>query len=115
MAAVAILTTAAQCGSGPEQGCPLQIRRVYLSGRAPQVIVQNKASYPVGHVVIHAAYQDLLKNYQEPTQAFDTIIQPDQRLTLSMEPITGAGVDWESLNVFPTCQAASSTSSRRHT
>jgi len=98
----------AKCGAGPNAGCPLEIRRVYLSGKAPQVIVQNKATYAVGQVVLHAAYQDLFNKYHEPTQAIDTVIQPNQRLTLSMPPVQGS-VEWESLNMFATCERADST------
>jgi hypothetical protein len=106
-AVVVGMTAAAKCRTGADSDCPLQIRRIYLTGRAPQVIVRNKASYPVGHVVIHAAYQDLFNKYQEPTKEFDTIIQPNQRLTLSLDPIKGS-IEWESLNVFATCEPADS-------
>lgn len=98
----------ARCGASPSGDCPLDIRRVYLTGKAPQVIVQNKATYPVGQVVLHAAYQDLFNKYHEPTQAIDTVIQPNQRLTLSMPPVQGS-VEWESLNMFATCERADST------
>ena len=87
--------------------CPLQVRRVYLHGKAPQVVVRNKATYPVGHIVIHVAYQDLFTKYQEPTQAFDTVIAPDQRVTLSFPSLQGS-VEWETMEVFATCEAADS-------
>ena len=76
---------------------------MYLAGRAPQVVVRNKASYPVGRIVVHVAYEDLFNKYQEPTQAFDTIVRPNQRVTLSFPPIQGS-VEWETVNIFATCQ-----------
>lgn len=95
----------AKCGSDPD--CPLQIRRIYLAGRAPQIIVRNKASFPVGQIVLHVAYEDLFSKYQEPTQAFDTIVRPNQRVTLSFPPIKGS-IEWETVNVFATCQRGDS-------
>jgi hypothetical protein len=88
--------------------CPLEIRRYYLRGKAPQILVRNKATYPVGGIVLHVAYQDLFTKYHEPTQAFDTlVVQPNERMTLSFPPIDGS-IEWESVNIFATCQAADS-------
>ena len=88
--------------------CPLEIRRVYLSGKAPQIVVRNKAKYPVGGIVVHVAYQDLFTKYQEPTQAFDTVVvQPNQRVTLSFPSIQGS-IEWETVNVFATCHEVDS-------
>lgn len=47
-------------------GCPLQVRRVYLNGKAPQVVVRNKATYPVGHIVVHGSVE------WETTEVFAT-------------------------------------------
>jgi len=99
-------STAATYGADPT--CPLEIRRVYLSGKAPQIVVRNKAKYPVGGIVVHVAYQDLFTKYQEPTQAFDTVVvQPNQRMTLSFPSIQGS-IEWETVNVFATCHAVDS-------
>jgi len=105
LGAVVGASGAAKCGS--DSDCPLQIRRIYLSGRAPQIIVRNKASYPVGQIVLHVAYEDLFSKYQEPTQAFDTIVRPKQRVTLSFPSIQGS-IEWETVNVFATCQRVDS-------
>jgi hypothetical protein len=102
--ALLALLAGAHCGNGPGSDCPLQIRQYYLSHKAPQVVVRNKATYPVGQIVVHAAYQDLFNTYHEPTQAFDTILQPDQQVTLSLPPIQGS-IEWESLSLFATCRA----------
>ena len=99
-------STAATYAADPT--CPLEIRRVYLSGKAPQIVVRNKAKYPVGGIVVHVAYQDLFTKYQEPTQAFDTVVvQPNQRMTLSFPSIQGS-IEWETVNVFATCHAVDS-------
>lgn len=107
-AATMAVIVGAKCGSSPASDCPLGIRRVYLNGKAPQVIVQNNGPYPVDQVVLHTAYQDLFNKYHEPTQAIDSVILPNQRLTLSMPPVEGS-IEWETLNVFPTCQRADTT------
>jgi len=107
-AATTAVIAGAKCGSSPASDCPLGIRRVYLNGKAPQVIVQNNGAYPVDQVVLHAAYQDLFNKYHEPTQVIDSVILPNQRLTVSMPRIEGS-IEWETLNVFPTCQRADSS------
>jgi hypothetical protein len=94
----------AQCGA--KNDCPaLQIRQVYLSGRAPQVIVKNRSDRPIDHVVFRVAYQDLFPKYHELTVESDSVIQPGQRSTIALEPI-GSSVDWETLNVSASCEAA---------
>ena len=57
--------------------------------------------------MLHVAYEDLFSKYQEPTQAFDTIVRPRQRVTLSFPSIQGS-IEWETVNVFATCQRADS-------
>ncbi len=104
IALLAALIAAAHCSNRPGSDCPLQIRQYYLSHKAPQVVVRNTATYAVGRIVVHAAYQDLFNTYHEPTQAFDTILQPEQQVTLPLAPIQGS-IEWESLSLFATCQA----------
>ncbi len=94
-------TLAARCG--PKTDCPLQVRRIFLSGRAPQVIVKNRADHPIGHIVFHVAYEDLFPKYHEITVDVDTIIQPGERVTLGLQPIT-TSVEWETVQVYATCQ-----------
>jgi hypothetical protein len=94
-------SVAARCG--PKNECPLQVRQVFLAGKAPQVIVKNRAAYSIGNIVFHVAYQDLFPVYHDSTFAIDTIVQPGERVTLGLPPISGS-VDWETLNVFATCQ-----------
>ena len=96
-----LASLAARCG--PKNDCPLQVRQVFLAGKAPQVIVKNRAAYPIGNIVFHVAYQDLFPVYHDSTFAIDTIVQPGERVTLGLPPISGS-VDWETLNVFTTCQ-----------
>ena len=103
LAAVGALTAAARCG--PKSDCPLEVRRWYLSGKAPQVVLRNNAAHPVDCTVLHVAYEDLLSYYQEPSQAIDSIVQPGQRLTVSLDPIANS-VDWETVQVFATCRPA---------
>jgi hypothetical protein len=103
LAAVAVLSVAARCG--PKSDCPLEVRRWYLSGKAPQVVLRNNAAHPVDSIVLHVAYEDLLSNYQEPSQAIDSIVQPGQRLTVSLDPIANS-VDWETVQVLATCRPA---------
>lgn len=104
MACLAALaaTLAARCG--PKTDCPLQVRRFFLSGRTPQVIVKNKADHPIGQIVFHVAYEDLFPKYHELTVPVDTIIQPGERVTLKLEPIT-TSVEWETVQVYATCAA----------
>jgi hypothetical protein len=95
---------AARCGAKNE--CPgLQVRRVFLSGRAPQVIVRNRSDHPISHLVFRIGYQDLFPEYHELTMESDSVIQPGQRLTIALQPIT-TSVDWETLNVSASCDAA---------
>jgi len=103
LAALAVLSAAARCG--PRSECPLEVRRWYLSGKAPQVVLQNNAAHPVDSIVLHVAYQDLFGRYNEPSQAIDSIVQPGQRLTVSLDPIANS-VDWETVQVFATCRPA---------
>jgi hypothetical protein len=103
LAMLAATAMAARCG--PPTDCPLQIRQVFLSGKTPQVIVKNRAAYPIGELVFHVAYQDLFGYYHEPTVPVDSIVQPGQRLTLSLQPIS-TSVEWETLQVFATCKPA---------
>lgn len=56
-------------------------------------------------IVLHVGYEDLFSNYQEPSQAIDSIAQPGQRLTVSLDPIANS-VDWETVQVFATCRPA---------
>ncbi len=99
LAALAV-TLAARCG--PKTDCPLQVRRLFLSGRTPLVIVKNKADHPIGQIVFHVAYEDLFGKYQELTVDVDTIIQPGERVTLALEPIT-TSVEWETVQAYATC------------
>lgn len=108
LAAVAALTAGARCE--PRSGCPLEVRRWYLSGKAPQVVLRNGAAHPVDSIVLHVAYEDLFSNYQEPSQALDTMVQPGQRLTVSLDPIPNS-VDWETVRVFATCRTAAAAGS----
>jgi hypothetical protein len=108
LAALAALSAAARCGSKTD--CPLQVRRWYLSGKAPQVVLRNGGAGPVDSIVLHVAYEDLLSSYHEPTQALDTIIQPGQRLTVSLDPIASS-VEWETVEVFATCRSATAAGS----
>ena len=101
LAVVVGLSAAARCG--PKSDCPLEVRRWYLSGKAPQVVLRNNAAHPVDSIVLHVAYEDLLSNYQEPSQAIDSIVQPGQRLAVSLDPIPNS-VDWETVRVFATCR-----------
>ena len=101
IAAVAALSVGARCG--PKSDCPLEVRRWYLSGKAPQVVLRNSAAHPVDSIVLHVAYQDLFGRYNEPSQAVDTIVQPGQRLTISLDPIPNS-VEWETVQVFATCR-----------
>jgi hypothetical protein len=94
-------TMAARCG--PKNDCPLQVRRIFLSGRAPQVIVKNQAKYPIGHIVFHTAYEDLFSKYNELTLDVDTIVQPGERVTLGLKPIT-TSIEWETVEVYATCE-----------
>ena len=103
LAALAVLSAAARCG--PKSDCPLEVRRWYLSGKAPQVVLRNNAAHPVDSIVLHLAYEDLFSNYQEPSQPLDSIVQPGQRLTVSLDPIPNS-VDWETVQVFATCRPA---------
>lgn len=103
LAALAVLSAAARCG--PKSECPLEVRRWYLSGKAPQVVLRNNAAHPVDSIVLHVAYQDLFGRYNEPSQAIDSIVQPGQRLTVSLDPIANS-VDWETVQVFATCRPA---------
>ena len=103
LAVVVALSGAARCG--PKSDCPLEVRRWYLSGKAPQVVLRNNAALPVDSIVLHVAYEDLFSNYQEPSQAIDSIVQPGQRLTVSLDPIPNS-VDWETVQVFATCRPA---------
>ena len=104
----ALIGTSAGATPASDPSCPLEIRRVYVSGKAPQIVVRNKATYPVGGIVVHVAYEDLFTKYQEPTQAYDTVVvQPNQRVTLSFPSIQGS-IEWESMNVFATCHAVDS-------
>ncbi len=68
-------------------------------------MLRNNAAHPVDSIVLHVAYEDLLSNYQEPSQAIDSIVQPGQRLTVSLDPIANS-VDWETVQVFATCRPA---------
>jgi hypothetical protein len=108
LAALAGLSAAARCG--PKSDCPLEVRRWYLSGKAPQVVLRNNAAHPVDSIVLHVAYEDLLSNYQERSQAIDTVVQPGRRLTLGLDPIPNS-VDWESVEVFATCRPAAAAGS----
>jgi hypothetical protein len=81
------------------------MRDLYLADRAPQVVVRNPATSPVTHIVLHLAYEDLLHQYQEPTQVFDTTIAPGERVTLSAAPISGS-IAWGTLKVFFACEVA---------
>lgn len=103
LAVVVALSAAARCG--PKSDCPLEVRRWYLSGKAPRVVLRNNAAHPVDSIVLHVAYEDLFSNYQEPSQAIDSIIQSGQRLTVSLDPIPNS-VDWETVQVFATCRPA---------
>jgi hypothetical protein len=94
---------AARCG--PKNDCPLQVRRWYLSGRTPQVVVKNRAEHPIGNIVFHVAYQDLFPKYHEFAVELDTIVQPGERVTLALQPIT-TSVEWETVQVYATCQPA---------
>ena len=96
-----LASVAARCG--PKTDCPLQVRQIFLAGRAPQVIVKNRAAYPIGQIRVRLAYQDLFPVYHDSTFAIDTIVQPGERVTLGLPPISGS-VDWETLSVFATCQ-----------
>jgi hypothetical protein len=101
-----IATAAAQrTGCGAVTDCPLQVRRVYLVHKAPQVVVKNATAHPIDQIVLHMAYTDLFNRYHEPTKAFDIVLPPGARQTLSADPIEGS-VNWESLNVFPECHVA---------
>jgi hypothetical protein len=96
-----LASVAARCG--PKTDCPLQVRQIFLSGKAPQVIVKNRAAYPIGQIRVRIAYQDLFPVYHDSTFAIDTIVQPGERVTLGLPPIIGS-VDWETLSVFATCE-----------
>ena len=106
----ALVGGSAAASHAADPSCPLEIRRYYLKGKAPQILVRNKATYPVGGIVVHVAYQDLFTKYHEPTQAFDTVVvQPNQRLTLSFPAIDGS-IEWETVNIFATCHPVDSLS-----
>jgi hypothetical protein len=104
---VALALLLAPCAAlrpAPAGDCPLQIRQIYLSGRAPQVIVRNRGDHPVGHLVFRVAYQDLFPRYQELTVESDSIVQSGQRMTISLQRID-TSVEWETLSVSVACEA----------
>jgi hypothetical protein len=93
---------AAQCGQ-KKTDCPLQVRRISLSGRTPTVLVQNRADHPIGNIVFHVAYEDLFPKYHELTVPVDTVLQAGQKVTLPLQPIN-TSVEWETLQIYATCQ-----------
>lgn len=103
LAAAVVALSGGRCGA--QSDCPLQVRRWYLSAKAPQVVLRNNADHPVDSIVVHVAYEDLFGNYHEPVQALDTIVRPGERLTVSLDPISGS-VEWESVLVFARCRPA---------
>lgn len=96
---------APRTGCGAVTDCPLQVRRVYLVHNAPQVVVKNATAYPIDQIILHVPYNDLFNRYHEPTKAFDIVMLPGDRQTLSADAIEGS-VNWESLNIFPECRVA---------
>jgi hypothetical protein len=66
--------------------------------------LRNRGDHPVGHLVFRVAYQDLFPRYQELTVESDSIVQPGQRMTISLQRID-TSVEWETLSVSVACEA----------